>query len=112
MDYALTTDLVGEGVTILTHNRDEYVAKLLNVSEDTKTLLLGEPRLVLLQEENTVLVPCMFTALTETAVFSATHILAIRQSIPEVANDYEELIGVVTKSPEQMAPQQPQDGRT
>ncbi len=85
-------DLLGKVVTLKTSKGDEIIARLIGVDEETNTLTLEYPKIVVVAGDTVVLAPFALTAKADLIISEAKQYLAIMESLESTVKDYNDLI--------------------
>tara|TARA_B100002019_G_C21232337_1_gene580767 strand:- start:691 stop:990 length:300 start_codon:yes stop_codon:yes gene_type:complete len=70
----------------------EIIANLLGYDEKNYTLTLGQPRLVVVAEENIAVVPYTFTSKSETIFVLREQYLSVDAALENSSSDYQKLL--------------------
>lgn len=87
-----TIELLGKVVTLKTIKGDEIIARLIGVDEETNTLTLEYPKIVVVAGDTVVLAPFALTARADMIITEAKQYLAVMESLESTVNDYNDLI--------------------
>jgi len=87
-----TVELLGKVVTLKTSKGDEIIARLIGVDEETNTLTLEYPKIVVVAGDTVVLAPFALTAKADMIISEAKQYLAIMESLESTVKDYNDLI--------------------
>lgn len=85
--------LLGTVVTVKT-DQNEIVAKLIGYDEESNIITLEEPRMVVIQRSDVVLVPFVLTATSQVVHINMDAVLTVLPSLKETAKDFLELVDV------------------
>jgi small nuclear ribonucleoprotein (snRNP)-like protein len=85
-------DLLGSVVTLKTIKGDEIIAKLIGFDEDTNTLTLEYPKIVVVAGDTVALAPFALTAKANMIITESKQFLAIMESLESTVVDYNDLI--------------------
>lgn len=81
-------DLVGKVVTVKTNRGDELIATLMAINEENTVVTLKHAKLVAFSNNQTVLMPYIFTATAETLFVETRNIFAVTETLADAADDY------------------------
>ena len=95
------TSLVGKTVTIRSIKGDEYIATLLGVDTDQNLLIVSQPRVVIVNNNEVVLFPFALTADSSTVTLFASEIFAVLESLPAAATEYQQVVSESAANPSQ-----------
>lgn len=88
-------DHVGKTITLRSVSGDEFISKLLGTNPDTGTITLGEPRVVVINNNNDVsLLPFALTASTEMVEVSLATIFSVMESHEVTAKEYANSVAI------------------
>lgn len=85
-------DLLGKVVTLKTIKGDEIISKLVSVDEETNTLTLEYPKIVVVAGDTVALAPFALTAKADYIITETRQFLAVMESLESTVSDYNELI--------------------
>ena len=85
-------ELLGKVVTLKTIKGDEVIAKLVGVDDETNTLTLEYPKIVVVAGDTVALAPFALTAKADYIITETKQFLAIMESLESTVVDYNELI--------------------
>lgn len=86
------TELLGKVVTLKTTKGDEIIATLLGFDEETDTLTLEYPKIVVVAGDAVALAPFALTARADTIITEGKQFLAIMETLASTVADYNDLI--------------------
>ncbi len=87
--YNIEDDL-GKVKSIKLSNGVEVIATLLSVTDDN--LNLGEPRVVVINDDELALIPYIFTGSSEEVVVSRSEVQTVVDTLEQSAKDYQDII--------------------
>lgn len=87
-----TMELLGKVVTLKTIKGDEIIARLIGVDEETNTLTLEYPKIVVVAGDTVALAPFALTSKADMIITEAKQYLAIMESLESTVNDYNDLV--------------------
>jgi hypothetical protein len=96
-----TQELLGKVVTLKTTKGDEIITKLIGFDEDTDTMTLEYPKIVVVAGDTVALAPFALTAKADIIISEGKQFLAVMESLPTTVTDYEELIADQKKAEEE-----------
>jgi hypothetical protein len=100
------TDVVGKTITLRSVAGDEFIAKLLGTNTDTDTITLGEPRVVVINNNNDVsLLPFVLTASTEMVDVSLNTIFSVMETHEVTAKEYSNSVAITPASTSVIEPE-------
>lgn len=85
-------EMLGDVVTLKTVKGDEIIAKLIGFDEDTDTMTLEYPKIVVIAGDTVALAPFALTAKADMVVTEGKQFLAVMESLPGTISDYNNLI--------------------
>lgn len=85
-------DLLGKVVTLKTIKGDEIISKLVSVDEETNTLTLEYPKIVVVAGDTVALAPFALTAKADYVITETRQFLTVMESLESTVVDYNELI--------------------
>lgn len=85
-------DLLGKVVTLKTIKGDEIISKLVGVDEETNTLTLEYPKIVVVAGDTVALAPFALTAKADYVIAETRQFLTVMESLESTVADYNELI--------------------
>jgi hypothetical protein len=85
-------ELLGKVVTLKTIRGDEIIAKLLGFDDETDTLTLEYPKIVVVAGDTVALAPFALTSSANMIITETKHFLAVMQTLASTENDYNSLI--------------------
>ena len=85
-------DLLGKVVTLKTIKGDEIISKLVSVDEETNTLTLEYPKIVVVAGDTVALAPFALTAKADYVITETRQFLTVMESLESTVADYNELI--------------------
>lgn len=98
--------LVGKTITLRSVSGDEFIAKLLGTDPDSTIITLGEPRVVVINNNNEVsLLPFALTASTEMVEVSTSNVFSIMASHEVTAKEYTESVKATPASTDEVTPE-------
>jgi len=86
------TELLGEVVTLKTTKGDEIIATLIGFDEETDTMTLEYPKIVVVAGETVALAPFALTARADTIITEGKQFLAVMETLASTVADYNDLI--------------------
>jgi hypothetical protein len=86
------TELLGKVVTLKTTKGDEIIATLLGFDDETDTLTLEYPKIVVVAGDAVALAPFALTARADTIITEGKQFLAIMETLASTVADYNDLI--------------------
>jgi cadmium resistance protein CadD (predicted permease) len=89
-------DLIGKVVTVKNTRGDELIATLAGVNEEKTILTLHNVMQVAVSDNQTVLIPYLYTATAEVLFVSVTQVFVITATLQDAAADYLELVSEKT----------------
>jgi len=96
-------DYIGKVITLRSVSGDEFISKLLGTNPDTGTITLGEPRVVVINNNNDVsLLPFALTASTEMVEVSLNNIFSVMKSHEITAKEYADSVVSTSASTEEI----------
>jgi len=100
------TDLIGKTITIRSIGGDEFIAKLLGTDESQTIMTVGEPRVVVINNNNDVsLLPFALTASTEMVDISVGTVFSIMATHELTAQEYTATVAATPASTEVVQPE-------
>jgi hypothetical protein len=96
-----TQELLGKVVTLKTIKGDEIITKLIGFDEETDTMTLEYPKIVVVAGDTVALAPFALTAKADIIISEGKQFLAVMESLPATVTDYEELIADQKKAEEE-----------
>ncbi len=87
-----STEMLGNVVTLKTVKGDEVIAKLIGFDEETDTMTLAYPKIVVVAGDTVALAPFALTAKADLIITEGKQFLAVMETLPSTVNDYNELI--------------------
>ena len=87
-----TVELLGKVVTLKTSKGDEIIARLIGVDEETNTLTLEYPKIVVVAGDTVALAPFALTSKAKLIITEGKQFLAVMETLPSTINDYNDLI--------------------
>lgn len=85
-------EMLGKVITLKTIKGDEVIAKLVGVDEETHTLTLEYPKIVVVAGDTVALAPFALTAKADYIITETKQFLAVMESLESTVVDYNELI--------------------
>jgi hypothetical protein len=85
-------ELLSKVVTLKTIKGDEIIAKLIGFDDETDTLTLEYPKIVVVAGDTVALAPFALTAKADLIITEAKQFLAVMQSLESTVADYNDLI--------------------
>lgn len=85
-------ELLSKVVTLKTTRGDEIIAKLLGFDDETDTLTLEYPKIVVVAGDTVALAPFALTSSANMIVTETKHFLAVMQTLESTESDYNSLI--------------------
>lgn len=85
-------EMLGKVITLKTVKGDEIIARLIGVDEETYTLTLEYPKIVVVAGDTVALAPFALTARADIVISEAKQYLAVMESIESTVKDYNDLI--------------------
>lgn len=85
-------ELLGKVVTLKTIKGDEIISKLIGFDDETDTLTLEYPKIVVVAGDTVALAPFALTAKADLIITEAKQFLAVMQSLESTVADYNDLI--------------------
>lgn len=85
-------ELLGKVVTLKTTRGDEIVTKLLGFDDETDTLTLEYPKIVVVAGDTVALAPFALTSNANMIITETKHFLAVMQTLESTESDYNSLI--------------------
>lgn len=99
-------DLIGKTITMRSIGGDEFIAKLLGTNEEQTVVTVGEPRVVVINNNNEVsLLPFALTASTEMVDISLSTVFSVMQTHELTAKEYAETVAATPASTEIVEPE-------
>ena len=89
--YNLKEDL-GKIKSIKLANGVEIIATLLAVDSKTGIVNLGEPRVIVINDDELALIPYIFTGASEEVIIALSQIQSMVDTLPQSASDYTGII--------------------
>lgn len=89
--YNLKEDL-GKIKSIKLANGVEIIATLLAVDEENELVNLGEPRVIVINDDELALIPYIFTGDSAEVMVKTTQIQSMVNTLPQSATDYTNII--------------------
>lgn len=86
------TEMLGNVVTLKTVKGDEIIAKLVGFDEETDTMTLEYPKIVVVAGDTVALAPFALTSRANLIITEGRQFLAIMESLPSTVKDYTDLI--------------------
>jgi len=86
------TELLGKVVTLKTTKGDEIIATLLGFDDETDTLTLEYPKIVVVAGDAVALAPFALTARADIIITEGKQFLAIMETLASTVADYNDLI--------------------
>jgi hypothetical protein len=86
------TELLGEVVTLKTTKGDEIIATLIGFDEETDTMTLEYPKIVVVAGDTVALAPFALTARADTIITEGKQFLAVMETLASTVADYNDLI--------------------
>ena len=86
--------LIGKVVTIRSITGEEYIAKLKTIDDIHNTLTVLNPRVVMINDDQVVLLPFVLTAKAETVMLPMDNVFSVLHTLSETAKDYEKLVAL------------------
>lgn len=86
------TELLSKVVTLKTVKGDEIIAKLIGFDEETDTITLEYPKIVVVAGDTVALAPFALTAKANMIITEGKQFLAIMESLESTVVDYNDLI--------------------
>ena len=86
------SELLGEVVTLKTIKGDEIIATLTGFDEETDTMTLEYPKIVVVAGDTVALAPFALTAKADLVITETKHFLTVIESLPSTVKDYNDLI--------------------
>lgn len=80
--------LVGKVVTIRSISGEEYIATLVNIYSDNMVAHIKDPRVVVIDEDQVVLLPFALTADAKNVYISMNNIFSVMETYEQTAKDY------------------------
>jgi len=93
-------ELLGKVVTLKTSKGDEIIAKLIGFDDETDTITLEYPKIVVVAGDTVALAPFALTAKADIIITEGKQFLAVMESLPTTVLDYEDLIAEQKKAEE------------
>jgi DNA/RNA-binding domain of Phe-tRNA-synthetase-like protein len=87
-----TESLIGKIISIKLVSGVEIMAKLMSFIKEDKTIILEEPRTVVIMDNQIAVVPYQYTGPSKEVAMSTDNVLSIVESLENSANDYLKLI--------------------
>ena len=78
--------------TIRSITGEEYIAKIMEIDSDNNMLTLANPRVVVINDDQVVLVPFVLTASSEKVSISVNNVFSVIETLPQTAKDYGTLV--------------------
>ena len=85
-------ELLSKVVTLKTIKGDEIIAKLIGFDDETDTLTLEYPKIVVVAGDTVALAPFALTAKADLIITEGKQFLAVMQSLESTVADYNDLI--------------------
>jgi len=85
-------EMLGNVVTLKTVKGDEIIAKLIGFDEETDTLTLEYPKIVVVAGDTVALAPFALTARADLIITEGKQFLAVMESLKSTVSDYNALI--------------------
>ena len=85
-------DLIGKVVTVRGLSGEEIIGKLMGTHPDTTIITLGEPRVVVINNNEVSLLPYVLTASAELIDFNINTVVSIIETFENTAKEYLEVI--------------------
>jgi hypothetical protein len=86
------SELLSTVVTLKTTKGDEIIATLLGFDEETDTLTLEYPKIVVVAGDAVALAPFALTARANVIVTESKHFLAVMETLKSTVKDYNDLV--------------------
>lgn len=86
--------LIGKVITIRSITGEEYIAKLKTIDDLQNTITVLNPRVVMINDDQVVLLPFVLTAKAETVMLPCDNVFSILPSLSETSKDYEKLVAL------------------
>lgn len=86
------TELLGEVVTLKTTKGDEIIATLIGFDNETDTMTLEYPKIVVIAGDTVALAPFALTARADTIITEGKQFLAVMETLASTVADYNDLI--------------------
>ena len=86
------TEMLGNVVTLKTVKGDEIIAKLIGFDEETDTMTLEYPKIVVVAGDTVALAPFALTSKAKLIITEGKQFLAVMETLPSTINDYNDLI--------------------
>jgi hypothetical protein len=86
------TELLGEVVTLKTTKGDEIIATLIGFDNETDTMTLEYPKIVVVAGDTVALAPFALTARADTIITEGKQFLAVMETLASTVADYNDLI--------------------
>lgn len=84
--------MLGQVITLKTIKGDEIIAKLIGVDEDTATLTLEYPKIVVIAGDTVALAPFALTAKADIVITETKQFIAVMETLGSTVEDYNDLI--------------------
>ena len=85
---------IGKVVTIRSITGEEYIGKLKTIDDIHNTITVLNPRAVMINEDQVVLLPFVLTAKAETVMLPMENIFSVLLTLAETSKDYEKLVAL------------------
>jgi len=79
-------------ITIRSITGEEYVAKLMDIDTDNNMLILANPRVVVINDDQVVLVPFVLTASSNKVSVTLNNVFSIIPTLEQTAKEYTTLV--------------------
>ncbi len=87
-----TIELLNKVITLKTVKGDEIIARLIGVDEETHTLTLAYPKIVVVAGDTVALAPFALTAKADIIITETKQYIAVMESLESTVSDYNDLI--------------------
>jgi len=82
------SNLLSKTVTIRSITGEEYLARLSDVDQDNNTITVLNPRVVVINDDQVVLLPFVLTANTGEVQLSMSNIFSVLETLEQTATEY------------------------
>jgi hypothetical protein len=86
---------LGKVVTVKFTNGIELIARVVGVSDNTSTIYLNKPRVVVVKENELALVPYLFTGADSEVPIASSSIQTLVDTLESSAVEYENIVGEI-----------------